>query len=167
MQIAAQIRRTVIPHLKPILNTSKLKFEMQIKMKWYNLNTECSTVSANCYTETQIEMRDGTVEHFPGSPPPSAAWRTGRPSAGRRLRRRRRRSDPVEPCPHSHPCRHHWNVGARFPVIPRGSQKSQVRQWLVFFTSNFRSSLTGIKQLVVSLGCLCLTRNISQSIVRG
>ena len=60
------MRRTVIPHLKPILNTSKLKFEMQIKMKWYNLNTECSTVSANCYTETQIEMRDGTVEHFPG-----------------------------------------------------------------------------------------------------
>ena len=27
--------------------------------------SECSTVAANCNTETQIEMRDGTVEHFP------------------------------------------------------------------------------------------------------
>ena len=35
MQIAAQIRRTVIPRLKPIMNTTKLKIEMQIEMKWY------------------------------------------------------------------------------------------------------------------------------------
>ena len=35
MKIGAQTRRTVIPHLKPILNTSKLKIEMQIEMKWY------------------------------------------------------------------------------------------------------------------------------------
>ena len=28
--------------------------------------SECSTVAANCKAETQIEMRDGTVEHFPG-----------------------------------------------------------------------------------------------------
>ena len=28
--------------------------------------TECSSVAANYNTETQIEMRDGTVEHFPG-----------------------------------------------------------------------------------------------------
>ena len=27
---------------------------------------KCSTVAANCSTETQVEMRDGTVEHFPG-----------------------------------------------------------------------------------------------------
>ena len=27
--------------------------------------SECSTVAANCKTETQIEMRDGTVERFP------------------------------------------------------------------------------------------------------
>ena len=27
--------------------------------------SEFSTVAANCNTETQIEMRDGTVEHFP------------------------------------------------------------------------------------------------------
>ena len=27
--------------------------------------SECSTVAANCSTETQIEMRDGTVENFP------------------------------------------------------------------------------------------------------
>ena len=27
--------------------------------------SECSTVAANCNTETEIEMRDGTVEHFP------------------------------------------------------------------------------------------------------
>ena len=26
----------------------------------------CLTVAANCNTETQIEMRDRTVEHFPG-----------------------------------------------------------------------------------------------------
>ena len=26
---------TIIPHLKPILSTSKLKIEMQIEMKWY------------------------------------------------------------------------------------------------------------------------------------
>ena len=35
MQIGAQMRRTVVPHLKPILNASKLKIEMQIEMKWY------------------------------------------------------------------------------------------------------------------------------------
>ena len=28
--------------------------------------SECSTVVANCNAETQIKMRDGTVEHFPG-----------------------------------------------------------------------------------------------------
>ena len=28
--------------------------------------TEYSTVAANCYTKTQIEMRDGTVEHLQG-----------------------------------------------------------------------------------------------------
>ena len=27
--------------------------------------SECSTVATNCNAETQIEMRDGTVEHFP------------------------------------------------------------------------------------------------------
>ena len=27
--------------------------------------SECSTVGASCNTETQIEMRDGTVEHLP------------------------------------------------------------------------------------------------------
>ena len=27
--------------------------------------SECSTIAANCNTETQIEMRDGTVEQFP------------------------------------------------------------------------------------------------------
>ena len=34
-KIGSRMRRTVIPHLKPILNTSKLKIEMQIEMKWY------------------------------------------------------------------------------------------------------------------------------------
>ena len=33
MQIGAQMRRTVIPHLKTILITSKLKVEIKIKMK--------------------------------------------------------------------------------------------------------------------------------------
>ena len=28
--------------------------------------SECSTVAGNCNTETQIEMSDGTDEHFPG-----------------------------------------------------------------------------------------------------
>ena len=28
---------------------------------------ECYTVAANCSTVTQIEMRDRTVEHFPGA----------------------------------------------------------------------------------------------------
>ena len=27
--------------------------------------SECPTVAANCSTEMPIEMRDGTVEHFP------------------------------------------------------------------------------------------------------
>ena len=62
MQIGAQMRRTVIPHLKPVLNTSKLKIKMQIEMQRYIF-----CVAANCNTEMQIEMRDGTVEHFPGS----------------------------------------------------------------------------------------------------
>ena len=35
MQIGPQVRWTVIPNLKPILNTSKLKIEMQIEMKLY------------------------------------------------------------------------------------------------------------------------------------
>ena len=35
IKIGAQMRLTVILHLKPILNTSKLKIEMQIEMKWY------------------------------------------------------------------------------------------------------------------------------------
>ena len=35
MQIGAPMRRTVIPHLKLILKTYKLKIEMQIEMKWY------------------------------------------------------------------------------------------------------------------------------------
>ena len=29
------MRGTIIPHLKSILNTSQLKIEMQIEMKWY------------------------------------------------------------------------------------------------------------------------------------
>ena len=33
LEIGVQMRRTVIPHLKPILNTSKLKIE--IETKWY------------------------------------------------------------------------------------------------------------------------------------
>ena len=37
MQIGAQMRKTDIPHLKPILNTSKLKIEIQIEMKHYIL----------------------------------------------------------------------------------------------------------------------------------
>ena len=28
--------------------------------------SKCSTTAANCSPETQIEMKDGTVEHFPG-----------------------------------------------------------------------------------------------------
>ena len=67
MQLGAYIRRT--PHLKLILNTSKLTIEMEIEVKWYIY----ITVTANCNTETQIEMRDRTVEHFPdvalGHPP--------------------------------------------------------------------------------------------------
>ena len=34
---------------------------MQIELKWYIF----LSVAANYNTETQIEMRDGTVEHFP------------------------------------------------------------------------------------------------------
>ena len=33
--IGDQMRRAVNPYLKHILNTSKLKIEMQIEMKWY------------------------------------------------------------------------------------------------------------------------------------
>ena len=28
--------------------------------------SDCSTVAANCNNETQKQMRDGTVDHFPG-----------------------------------------------------------------------------------------------------
>ena len=36
MQIGAQMRwTTVIPHFKPILNSSKSKIDMQIEMRWY------------------------------------------------------------------------------------------------------------------------------------
>ena len=35
MQIGDQVGRTVIPHLNPILNTSKLKIESQIEIQWY------------------------------------------------------------------------------------------------------------------------------------
>ena len=35
IQIGAQMRRTVIPYLKPIMNTSELKIEIQIEMKWF------------------------------------------------------------------------------------------------------------------------------------
>ena len=60
MQIGAQRSRTVIPHLKPILNISKLKFEELIKMKWY-IFLDCSTVAANCNTETQIQGDSGST----------------------------------------------------------------------------------------------------------
>ena len=35
MQIGAQIGKSVIPHLKPTFNNSKLKVELQIVTKWY------------------------------------------------------------------------------------------------------------------------------------
>ena len=57
LQIGAQMR-TVIPHLKPILNTSRLRL---------GHFSESSAVALNCHTETQIQMRDVTVLHFPGS----------------------------------------------------------------------------------------------------
>ena len=66
IEIGALMKRTVIPHLKPILNTSNLKIAMQTAMKFYKFS-ESSTVEANCNTETQIEMGDRTAEHFPGS----------------------------------------------------------------------------------------------------
>ena len=49
MQIWTQMRRTVIPHLKPILNTSKLKIELQIEMKWYTFPS-VPTIAATCNT---------------------------------------------------------------------------------------------------------------------
>ena len=52
MKIGAQMTRTVIP---------LVKIEMKIEMKWY-----ISIGAANCNTETQIEMSNGTVEPFPG-----------------------------------------------------------------------------------------------------
>ena len=44
------MRGTVIPHLKPILNTSKLYIEMQIAMKWY--------IFLSVQQLRQIEKRD-------------------------------------------------------------------------------------------------------------
>ena len=41
------MKRIVIPHLKPILNVSKLKIEMEIEMKWYIfLSVQWGTLSA-------------------------------------------------------------------------------------------------------------------------
>ena len=67
------MRMTVIPHLKPILNTSKLKNEMQ---NWDEMLhfSECSTIAENWNTATQIEMGEGTVEHFPGFMTTVAHW---------------------------------------------------------------------------------------------
>ena len=62
MQIGAQMRRTVVPHLKPILNASKLKIEIQIEMKWY-IFLSIHQLWHIFKTETKIEMRDWTVEH--------------------------------------------------------------------------------------------------------
>ena len=62
MQIRAQKGRTVISHLKPILNSSILEIEIQIEMKWKTF----LSVQTNCNTAMQTEMREGTVEHFPG-----------------------------------------------------------------------------------------------------
>ena len=59
------MRRTVIPNLKLILNTSELTIEMEIEVKWYIFLSDQQL--------RQIEMRDRTVEHFPdvalGHPP--------------------------------------------------------------------------------------------------
>ena len=64
MQIGAQMTRTVISHLKHFLNTSKLQVEMAIKKKW-DIFFKVRQLRQNCNREMQIEMRDGTVEHFP------------------------------------------------------------------------------------------------------
>ena len=63
MQIRAQMRMTVLPHLKPIWNTSKLNFDMQIEMNLYIFLSvqQLRQISANCHTETQIEIGDGIV----------------------------------------------------------------------------------------------------------
>ena len=58
IQIGAQMRRTVIPYLKPILNTSKLKIKkMQIETNWFFF-LSVQQFLANCNTEAQIEMGD-------------------------------------------------------------------------------------------------------------
>ena len=67
MQIGDQMRNTVTS-LENHKEDLKLKIEMLIEMKWYEHFSRRSTVAANCDTaETQIEMRDGTVEPFPAS----------------------------------------------------------------------------------------------------
>ena len=38
---------------------------MQIEIGWTVHVSECSTVAADCNSATQIEMRGGTVDHFP------------------------------------------------------------------------------------------------------
>ena len=59
----------------------------------YGILFKCQTIEANCNTETQIEMRDGTVEHFPGLRGPrrggargAQAWDRRWPRWGRRPR---------------------------------------------------------------------------------
>ena len=62
--------------------------------------SECSTVTANCNTEEQIEMRDGTVEHFPAllqlDPPPVVERRLHVGDRRRGQRRGGERHDAVE-----------------------------------------------------------------------
>ena len=53
MRIGDQMRRTIIPNLKPILNTSQLKTGVQILMKLYIFLS--LTIGTNCNTATQIE----------------------------------------------------------------------------------------------------------------
>ena len=54
-RIGAQMRRTLIPHLKSLWKTSKIKIEMKIEMEKYIF----LSVAADCNAEMQIEMRDG------------------------------------------------------------------------------------------------------------
>ena len=61
------MRRTLIPHLKSLWKTSKIKIEMKIEMEKYIF----LSVAADCNAEMQIEMRLWFPRSGPGFKPPS------------------------------------------------------------------------------------------------
>ena len=111
MQIGAHMRRTAIPYLKPILNTSKLKIEMQTEMKWYILwcvqqLQHIKTLKHKLRWETRLlntSQRGSLRSGRPRWRPLGCGARTRRSPRPRRSPKRGR-SDALPPSPECRRC---------------------------------------------------------------